>query len=59
MLNIVETSNLMLEEEMKRLIEDKEQEIETLKKRVTSLTTQLEEKEMVNQESMYQFILLL
>lgn len=59
MLNIVETSNLMLEEETKRLIEDKEQEIETLKKRVTSLTTQLEEKEMVNQESMCQFILLL
>ena len=59
MLNIVETSNLMLEEKMKRLIEDKEQEIETLKKKVTSLTTQLEEKEMVNRESMCQFILLL
>ena len=45
---------------MKRLIEDKEQEIETLNKRVTLLTTQLEEKkEMISQESMRQFILLL
>ena len=65
MLNIVETSKLMLEEmimrkeNMKRLIEDKEKEIEALKKRVTLLTTQLEEKKEISQKSMCQFILLL
>ena len=59
MLNIIDTSNLMLKENMKRLIEDKEKEIEALKKRVTSLTTLLEEKETISQESMCQFILLL
>ena len=68
MLNIVETSKLMLEEmimreeNMTRLIEDKEQEIETLNKRVTLLTTQLqleEKKEIISQKSMCQFILLL
>ena len=66
MLNIVETSKLMLEEmimreeNMRRLIEDKEQKIETLNKRVTLLTTQLEgKKEIISQKSMCQFILLL
>ena len=46
----------MLKENMKRLIEDKEKEIEALKKRVTLLTTQLEEKETISKESMCQFI---
>ena len=48
------------EEKMKKLIKGKEQEVEILKERVTSLTTQLEEKEeMISQQSMCQFILLL
>ena len=45
------------EEKMKKLIKDKEQEIATLKERVTSLTTQLEEKEeMISQQGICWFI---
>ena len=41
------------EENMKRLIKGKEQEIETLKERVSSLITQMKEKEeMISQQSM-------
>lgn len=48
------------EEKIKKLIEDKEQEIETLKERVTLLITQLEEKEeIISQQGMCQFIIVL
>ena len=48
---------IMREEKMKGLIEDREKEIETLKKRVLSLKTQLDEKEeIISSESMCHFI---
>ena len=47
------------EEKMKKSIKGKEQEIETLKERVTSLTTQLEEKEeMISQQGICWFIII-
>ena len=48
---------MMRDNKIKGLIEDREKEIETLKKRVLSLKTQLDEKEeIISSESMCHFI---